>query len=194
MSKTLKAIAILLVITAVVITAGCTDNDPPTNNTINDPPTTETTPVITPVVFTSSDPQLDISPENKFPVVNPGQRCDDKVTISSTHGDAYNITLDAHSTDKHLAVYVDGKEGGPFESNEILKGNGQSLNVSIQTSPQITVGDYTILLKSTYYDIDKHVYTYSNNIIVTVKDNSWWGLNAILTDKIKSIRNMLPVI
>lgn len=175
MSKILKAIAILFVITAVVIAAGCTNKTKDINNASEQvTPTTEATTVVTPAV-TSSDPQLVVSPENKFPVVNPGQKCDDKVTINSTLGDAYNITLYAHSIDEHLAVYVDGKDGGPFESNEILKGNGQSINVSIQTSPQITDGNYTIFLNSTYCDIDKHVYTNSNSIIVIVQDKSIWS-------------------
>lgn len=175
MSKILKYITIFFFITAVVITAGCSGRNPDTDN-ISEQITskTEATPEFRSSV-TSLDPQLVISPENKFPVVNPGEECDDKVTINSTLGDTYNITLYAHSIDERLAVYVDGKDGGPFESNEILKGNGESINVSIQASPKIEDGNYTILLNSTYYDIDHHLYTKSNSITVIVQEKSLWS-------------------
>jgi hypothetical protein len=173
MSRILRAIAILFVITAVVFAAGCSTKQDPKNNFKETPEEiSPATPVVTPAVTSSDNPQLIVSPDNKFPVMEPNAQYNEKVTINSTLGDAYNVKLYAHSSDKRLAVYIDEKEGGPFVSDKILKGNGQSTNVSIQTSRQITNGNYTIYLESTYHDINNNEYPNSNSIIVIVHQ-SW---------------------
>jgi hypothetical protein len=166
MSKILKIIAILLAIAAVVFVAGCSgkqDNTLETKENVTPAPTPAPTP---------SDPKLAVSPDEKFPsVFIGGSPVNDKVTIKSILGDAYNVSLNAYPEDKTniLSVKVDEVEGGPFVSDKILKGDKEHLNVSIEASPQCATGNYTVLLNATYHDITNQEYTTSGNIIVNVK-------------------------
>ena len=167
MNRILKAISILLIITAVIFAAGCNDKSIQKNTTMSTP--TEATPAPTP---TPSDPKLAVSPDEKFPGVFVGSSpVEDKVTIKSILGDAYNISLKAYPENKTkvLSVKVDEIEGGPFVSDKILKGNKQYVNVSIEASPQCPTGNYTVILSATYHDITNKEYSTSDNIIVNVK-------------------------
>jgi len=124
------------------------------------------------IIYSPDHPQLVVSPDPKFIDTEPGKECKDKVTIDSTLGNAYNITLyaDCINEGKDLAVYIDGKEKGPFTCDEILKGHKQSTDVLIVTSPEIENGTYTIFLNSTYYDSANNVYRDFNFFNVTVRD------------------------
>jgi uncharacterized protein YcfL len=169
MSRILRAMAILLVIIAVVCAAGCSSKQTNTTNHNQSSivPATEATPTPTP-----SDPQLAISPDNKFSSVtidNSPVKIDDKVTMKSILGDAYNISLNAYPNDENnISVKVDEIEGGPFLSDKILKDDKQHVNVSIELAPQCSSGNYTILLKATYHDITNQEYSTSDSIIVNV--------------------------
>lgn len=168
MSRILKAIVIFLVITAIVLAAGCVNKTTNPNNT-NTAASSETTPAPVP---TPSDPKLAVSPDEKFPsVFIGGSPVEDKVIIKSILGDSYNISLNAYPEDKtnSLSVKVDEIEGEPFVSDKILKDNKQYVNVSIEASPQCATGNYTILLKATYHDITNQEYMTSDSIIVNVK-------------------------
>lgn len=168
MNRILKAISILLVITAVIFAAGCNDKSSISKNTTTSTQT-ETTPAPAPK---PSDPKLAVSPDEKFPVVFVGSSpIEDKVTIKSILGDAYNISLKAYPANKTnvLSVKVDEIEGGPFVTDKILKGDKQYVNVSIEASPQCPTGNYTVVLSATYHDITNKEYATSDNIIVNVK-------------------------
>jgi hypothetical protein len=168
MSRILKSIVIIFVITAVALAAGCVNKTTNPNNT-NTVASSETTPAPVP---TPSDPKLAVSPDEKFPsVFAGGSPVEDKVTIKSILGDAYNISLNAYPEVKtnSLSVKVDEIEGEPFISEKILKGNKRYVNVSFEASPQCASGNYTVLLNATYHDITNKEYTTSDSIIVNVK-------------------------
>lgn len=161
MSKILKAITILFLIIAVAFVAGCAGNDEQNNPSLGP---------------ASLDPKLVISPHNKFPSINAGEQYNGQVNINSTLGDAYNITLYDASGDENLGVYIDGKEGGPFEVGKLSKGTGQSVNLSIQTPSNIDDDKHTVLLKATYYDINHNIYETSTNIPITVEKSGLLNL------------------
>lgn len=178
MSKILKAIAILFVITAVVTSAGCLNNSSNQNSDSQNNITTAQVQVPTPAP-TPSDPQLAISPDEKFPgVITGGSPVNDKVTMKSVLGDAYNISLIAYPEDEknHLSVKVDEIEGAPFLSDKILKGNKQYVNVSIEASNQCATGNHTISLKANYHDITNQEYQSSSSIIVNVEQGGLVGI------------------
>jgi hypothetical protein len=181
MSKTLKAIAMFLVITAIIFAAGCIDKQTiKTNSSQNNiTPATEATPTPTP-----SDPQLVISPDNKFSSVTLDDspvKINDKVTMKSILGDAYNISLNAYPDDENnISVKVDEIEGGSFLSDKIVKDDKQYVNMSIELAPQCSPGNYTILLKANYHDITNQEYSTSGSIIVNVNHKS-------TTDKLEEI-------
>ena len=170
MSKILKALTILFVIIAVVITAGCGEKTTPTPAP-TPTPETEATPAPTPF-----DPQLAISPDNKFfneKIDDTPVKVDDKVTMKSILGDAYNISLNAHPDDENnLSVKVDDIEGSPFLTDKISKGDKQHVNVSVEIAPQCPSGNYTIALNAIYHDITNQEYTSSDSIIINVEHPS----------------------
>jgi hypothetical protein len=172
MNRISKVLAIILVITAVVFAGGCANKSSTSNNTTAVTPT-EAIPTPTP---TPSDPQLAISPDNKFSSVtidNSPVKVNDKVTMKSILGDSYNISLNAYPQDENnLSVKIDEIEGVPFLSDKILKGDKQYVNVSIEVAPQCATGNYTILLKAIYHDITNQEYTTLDNIIVNVDHKS----------------------
>lgn len=173
MSKILKAIAMFLVITAVVCAEGCSNKQTNTTNYSQSSiiPATEATSTPTP-----SDPQLAISPDNKFSSVtidNSPVKINDKVTMKSILGDAYNISLNAYPEDENnISVKIDEIEGGPFLSDKILKGDKQHVNMSVELAPQCASGNYTILLNATYHDVTNQEYTTSDSVIVSVNHKS----------------------
>lgn len=173
MSNILKAIVMLLIIASLVFVSGCSNKQIDKDNT-SVAPTPTPTPTPTP-----SDPQLAISPDEKFPtVITGGSPVNDKVTMKSILGDAYNISLAAYPEDEknHLSVKVDEIEGAPFISDKILKDNKQHVNVSIEASNQCVTGNHTISLKATYHDITNQEYRSSSNIIVNVEQGGIVGL------------------
>lgn len=173
MNRILRAIAILLVIAAVVFAAGCIKER---TNTTNDSqtsilPAPEATPAPTPF-----DPKLAISPDNKFfteKIDDTPVKVDDKVTMKSILGDAYNISLNAHPDDENnLSVKVDDIEGSPFLTDKISEGDKQHVNVSVEIAPQCPSGNYTIALNAIYHDITNQEYTSSDSIIINVEHPS----------------------
>jgi hypothetical protein len=112
-------------------------------------------------------PEVNISPSSKFiQITEPGTSRIVNVSIVGIYANAWDLSLTSEAPTNMIATYLDGRENGPVEIPFLERGREVTVELTIETHPQISEGDYDVSINLQYSDGIGGTYEMSNFVNV----------------------------